>query len=100
MDTETVTVVRPPGKDRFGDPQPGSAVEFAVPGCLFAPGPSAEQNTGANQVLTDATIYGPAGMDILATDKVRARGELYEVVGTPQDWGSAGMVIPIKRSTG
>lgn len=100
MDTETVTVVRPPGKDRFGDPIPGSTGETNVGGCLFAPGPSKEFLTGANQIKTDAAIYGPPGMDVRATDQIRARGELYEVAGTPQDWGSAGTVIPLKRTTG
>lgn len=100
MDTETVTRVRPPAQDRYGDPVPGSATELDYPGCLFAPGASHELTVAASTVETEATIYGPAGMDVLATDKLRARGVLFDVIGTPQNWGSAGTVIPIKRTTG
>lgn len=99
-DTETVTVVRPTGRDRFGDPKPGTATEFDVPGCLFAPGPSTEYALAANQVDTDATIYAPPGTAVLATDRIRARGDLYSVVGMPQVWGSFGVVIVLRLVTG
>jgi hypothetical protein len=101
MATETVTVIRPAGRDNFGDPLPGDPLEFEVGGCLFAPGPSRELNAAANTVDTDATIYGPPGMNVLATDQVRAHGHLYTVVGDPQDWGSgAGTVVVLRRTTG
>jgi hypothetical protein len=100
-DTETVTVIRPPGNDEFGDPLPGTAVEFEVPGCLFAPGPSKEMGFAAATVDTDGTVYSPPGTDVLATDRVRVRGVVYSVVGHPQDWGrSAGVVIVLRRVTG
>lgn len=98
---ETVTVVRTPGRDAFGDPLPGSATEFDVAGCLFAPGPSRELGFAANQVDSDGTVYAPPGTDVLATDKVRVRERLYSVVGDPQDWGNdAGVVIVLRRVTG
>lgn len=100
MDTETITVVRPAGKDPFGDPLPDPDVEFDVTGCLFAPGNSQELLVGQNTVVADAAVYGPAGVDVKATDKVRVRGDLYDVFGQPQFWGSAGTVIPLKRATG
>lgn len=100
MDTETVTVVRPTGRDKYGDPLPGTPVEFDVGGCLFAPGKSMELTNGSNIVEADAAIYGPSGMDVEATDKLRIRGQLYEVMGQPQNWGSAGTVIPVRRTTG
>jgi hypothetical protein len=99
-DAETVTVIRPPGKDVFGDRLPGVAVEFDVQGCLFAPGPSREQAFAANQVDTDGTIYGPPGMDVQATDQVRIRGIVYSVVGFPQVWATAGVVTAVRRVTG
>jgi hypothetical protein len=100
MDTETVTVVRPAGRDPFGDPLPGNAVEVNVGGCLVAPGPSVEVGNGANRVEVDLVIYGPVGMDIVATDRARVRGQLFEVFGQPQVWGSAGVVVALKRTTG
>lgn len=99
-DAETVTVVRPPGKDAFGDPLPGVATEFDVQGCLFAPGPSREPGFASNQIDTDGTIYGPPGMDVRATDLVRIRDEMYSVVGKPQVWGTSGVVVAVRQVTG
>lgn len=98
---ETITVIRPPGRDPFGDLLPGGTVEFDVGGCLFAPGPSRELGFAANQVDSDGTVYAPPGTEVQATDRVRLRGRTYSVVGDPQDWGSsAGVVIVLRRVTG
>ncbi len=98
---ETITVIRPPGLDRFGDPLPGTAAEFDVPGCLFAPGPSRELGFGTNQVDSDGTVYAPVGTEVHPADRVRVRGDVYSVVGEPQDWGAnAGVVIVLRRVTG
>ncbi|GAA3750872.1 hypothetical protein [Micromonospora maritima] len=102
-DQITVQVIRPPRRDGFGDPLPGSGDTFEIPGCLFAPGPTTEVLDGANQVLTDGAIYAPPGApstDVKAGDKVRVRADLYEVDGKPQDWGSAGVVILLRLITG
>jgi len=100
VDTITVTVVRGTGRDPYGDPKPGAATEFQVDGCLFAPGPSRELAFAAATVTSDATIYGPPAMDIRPTDRVRVNGQLYSVVGDPQDWGSAGTVVVLRKTTG
>ncbi|MFG3710888.1 hypothetical protein [Micromonospora sp. NPDC047730] len=99
-DQITVEVIRPPAKDTFGDPLPGPPDDFLIPGCLFAPGPSAEIVDGANQVRTDGTVYAPAGADVRPDDKVKVRGVIYEVVGRPQDWGRAGVVVVLREVTG
>lgn len=94
-------MLRPPGRDPFGDPLPGSIVEFDVAGCLVAPGPSRELGLGANQTDSDATVYAPPGVDIRATDRIRvAAGTEYAVVGEPQDWGSSGVVVVLRSVTG
>jgi|ERR1044071_4509464 hypothetical protein len=99
-DIETIVVVRPPARGRYGDPVPGSAAEFEVGGCQFAPGPSTEAGINANTVEAEATVYAPPNVDIRAADQVRARGELWVVFGAPQFWGSFGTVIPLRRATG
>lgn len=99
-DTETITRIRPAEKDGFGDPVPGSGGELDLTGCLFAPGPSAEMLNGANQVDVDGTVYTPPGADVLATDRLRIRGDEYEVVGRPRNWGKAGVEIVVKLVTG
>jgi hypothetical protein len=99
-DTETVVRIRPPARDPFGDPGNGGGPDLEIGGCLFAPGGSAENNIAANQVDTDATVYCPPGTTIAATDRIRARGVLYQVVGDPQVWGSSGIAVQLRRVTG
>lgn len=93
-------MIRPPGRDRFGDRLPGAATETDLPGCLFAPGPSREVGFAANTVDTDGTIYAPPGSDVRETDQIRVRGEVYNVVGKPQVWGTSGVVVALRRVTG
>lgn len=103
--TETVVVVRPAGRDTFGDPLPGDDGRFPLPGCRFAPGPSRELGASSNTIESDGTVYATKGVasvpgGIRATDRIEVRGDLYEVVGQPQDWGRAGYVIVLRRYTG
>lgn len=97
---ETIVILRPPPLGRFGDPQVGVTVEIEVAGCLFAPGPSSEDLVAANQVDTDATVYAPVGTVVLPTDRIRARGKEYSVVGEAQEWAGEGVVIKLRRVTG
>lgn len=99
-DLETVYIVRPPEKDNFGDPIAGTGEETAVPGCLFAPGATEEMLVHAQQVQADATVYAPAGTTVSPADRLRIRGELYEVVGRLRDWGDAGVEILVRLTTG
>lgn len=101
-EAEDITVVRKPGRDKYGDRKPGPAAELIVGGCQFAPGPSREVSFAVEQVLTDGTVYAPAGTAVLPSDQIRRNktGELYDVFGQPQDWGSAGVVIVLKKASG
>lgn len=99
-DIETIFILRPPARGKFGDPAAGVTTRRAVPGCQFAPGPSTDGGVNTNQVDADATVYGPPNVDVLPTDRVEARGEVWSVHGKPQFWGSFGTVIPLKRVTG
>lgn len=97
-DPETITVLRPSGTDRFGNTLPGPT--FDVPGCLFAPGASAEPGVAAEQVRTDATVYAPDGVDIRSTDRIQVRGATFAVVGDVAHWVGHGTVIELNRITG
>lgn len=102
-DTETVTRIRPPGRDKFGDPTGAADTDVDLPGCLVAPGGSSEAppNQGANTVEIAYTVYAPDGSaEVLATDQLRVRGEVYQVVGRPQQWTGEGTVIALRRTTG
>lgn len=106
--TETVVVVRKPKRDGFGNIPAGATQRWEVPGWQFAPGPSQEMGLGGGQVDTDGTLYGPPVTDInqtvvdgiQPTDLIEVRGDLYQVVGRVQDWGSSGSVVVLKRVTG
>lgn len=102
MDSESVVIVRPPGRAKFGDPAAGAAVEIALDGVLFAPGSSNENTDRANSVDSDATLYVQGNTDtgVLPSDRVRARDEMYEVVGKPAVWAGFGTVIQLRRFTG
>lgn len=100
-DTETVTVVRKPPKNAYGDRVDGDTEEFDIHGCLFAPGQTQEPGFAAHTVEADGAVYTPPGIaEVLPTDMIRIRGDVYSVVGRPQVWGNAGVVIRVKFVTG
>ena len=101
---ETVVVVRAAGRDRNGD-QTGSPVETTVPGCAVWPAGTAEVQQASTQVTADLTVMLPPGTDIVATDQVRVRGQLYRVTGQPADYrspltGALVLTADLKRVTG
>lgn len=93
-------MLRPPGKNAFGDPLPGGVQEIPLPGCRFAPGATSEDTFGSGQVRLAGDVYGPSGADVRPTDQVRIRGDVFDVTGLVQDWGSSGVVIPVSRVVG
>jgi len=105
---ETVTVVPgPPGSDQYGDPLPVTRVSFDIEGCGVAPRYSTEPTERGRQgVIVGLSIYAPIGSDILSTDSLRVRGDVYAVEGEPADWRSPfsgwapGMEIALKRAAG
>jgi hypothetical protein len=104
---ETVTVVRPPGRDRYGDPLPGSATEVDYDGCAWWPRTSTEVAVGQNTLIEGIDVFFPdSGTDVRATDRLRLRGVLYDVEGDPGEWRSeltgteAGTQVSAKRVTG
>lgn len=99
-DIITITVIRSPGRDRFGDPKPGPDIRFDIPGCRYAPGATNEFLDGANQLNVHGQIYAPPDVDVVHTDQIVVRGKVYEVAGDVEIWGSFGTVIPLRRVTG
>ena len=73
------------------------AVETIAP---LEPRPSTEPMPDArNAVANGWTLYLPAGDPINERNRVRVRGEVYPVQGTPADWG-VGVVVQAFRTTG
>lgn len=92
MNGETVTVVRrgaQTGEDRYGKPIYGPDQEIPVAGCMVAPRSSAEPDeVGRGAVITGVTVYLPPGADVRPQDRLRIRGELFQVDGDAGDWSS------------
>ncbi|MGH3099318.1 MAG: hypothetical protein ACRDMV_25335 [Streptosporangiales bacterium] len=88
LGNQTVTIINPPGRDRFGDLVDGEPGETTVPGCMVQPNGSSESLSGrADRVTAQRALWLPAGVDIKSTSQVRLDdGETYEVDGQIGTW--------------
>lgn len=65
------------------------------------PRPSSEPVQDArNSVTSGFTLYLPEGSDVTAKDRMRVRGEVYQVLGDPARWLGAGLVVQVGRTKG
>lgn len=97
--TRTVSGTDADGNDTY------TAVNTSVPGCLFAPGPSAEVLGDQDTVTDQPTLYAPAGTPVEPVDAVIVPGfGTYEVDGSPDGWPTNptgfGVAIKLKQVTG
>lgn len=81
----TVTVVREPKVDRLSDPAQGPAAEHDVEGCAVIPRASNEEGKGWVNI-EGWMVIAPYDSDVIATDKVRYDGKLWDVDGEPGDY--------------
>jgi hypothetical protein len=85
-----VTVLRAPeGSDNpYGnqDRDWDAATEIQVTGCSVQPVQGDEVTVGRDTVVSRWRFYAPDGTDILASDRVRFEGDVYEVDGEVQRW--------------
>ncbi|WP_329520511.1 hypothetical protein [Spirillospora sp. NBC_01491] len=103
---ESITRIRltPGGRDAYGDPLGDIKDRLDITPCALAPRQSGEQiGDGRYAVTSGMDLYAPAGADILPSDRIEARGVVYEVDGEPGDWVSPytsrrpGLVVPLTR---
>lgn len=99
---QTVTVIRPAERDKTGDPL-GPPIPHSLAGVAIAWGETETNHDGRAATVTAATLYCPAGADILAGDQVTLPGGgKYLVDGQPQVWHSPwtgwdpGVVVRVK----
>jgi hypothetical protein len=105
-ETETLTIVRAGGKDKYGNPLPGT--ETTVTGCVVWPRSSTETENHSDTVIVGLAALFPPGTDIKATDQVRRAGDdpkdtskLYSVQGAPGVWDAdTGVEVALTRGTG
>lgn len=111
MAGETVTRIRAGvsvSDDRYGNPIPGTPAETSIGGAFFAPGGTSEPvATGRTAVITEPEVYFPGlWPDIVPTDQLRIRGDVYEVAGDPGEWRSpwstdlGGLALRLKKVDG
>lgn len=106
---ESIVILRAAtgGTDDYGNPVVGwdSATERTVHGCALAP--RAEPESGGYDspaVLIGFQLYAPPGTDIRPTDRIRARGEVFEVDGIAAEWNNPftgtefGVEVALRRS--
>lgn len=102
----TVTRIRPPERDKHGDPVEGLPSELSIPDCALAPRSSSEDDDAANTVIVGATLYAPYDADILPADRIRDGDDVYEVEGEPGRWENPltgdrpGMEVALRRYRG
>lgn len=102
----TVTVKRPGGRDRYGNPLPGT--EHTIDECVWAPRSSVEENDSRATTIVGLTMYGPYGSDIASTDQVELPGDdvPWYVEGDPGEWTNpftgepAGFEVNLTRTRG
>lgn len=85
LGSDTVTVLRGRTRDNFGNLQ-GSDTGTDVTGCSVQPASASESTDRGELLVTNVTVYLPAGTDILATDRVSWLGTVYAVNGKPAVW--------------
>lgn len=108
MEGGLVTVIRPPGTDRYGDPVPGEGSQHEVSDCRWAPrvggsGSSSRDilSRGRQGVIEGLTLYAPPGADILHTDRIDVPGQgEFEVDGDVGAWEDAGIEVALRRGEG
>lgn len=90
---ETVDILRslPGGTDPYGDPIEGTETEIPVPGCAVWTGATANTEQllpGREPVTADRAVSFPSGTVVYRTDRLRIRGQVYEIEGDPFEYVS------------
>jgi hypothetical protein len=92
------------GEDAYGNDTWTESTTTVVG--VFAPGGSSELVQGQDTVISQPTVYLPAGTDVTAVDQIEVGGVRYLVDGTPNTWASpftgwkAGVEVRLERVTG
>jgi hypothetical protein len=105
---ETCTVLRAgaPTRDPYGNDVPGADTETSYGGCAVWPRFSSENVQTRDQVIEGLYVVFPTGANVLATDRVRTRGQVYLVDGEPGTFQSPltgttlGPQVSLTRITG
>lgn len=89
MRGETVTILRrtTSTRDRHGN-EVWTYTETDVEGCIVWPTGSTEKTEAQDQASDKITVSCPYGTNVTNVSRMRVRGLLYDVDGTPSPWAS------------
>lgn len=91
---ESIEVLRQSEYRDSLDPDADALPPRRVDGCTVVPLMNVGEQTFAGQVVeADYFVKCPANTDLLASDRVRIRGEVCEVRGRPADFGRKGVLF-------
>ncbi|WP_280404956.1 hypothetical protein [Nocardia brasiliensis] len=107
---ETITVLRRPARDKFGDQSYDAHHTVSGVGIDWR-ATDTDNSSGEldfrSSVSSEVTLYCPRGTDILASDQIELPdGQVYAVVGKPAPWRSPmtgwapGVEVRAKRVSG
>lgn len=110
----TVTIIRSPGRDAYGDPIDGEPERIALTGVAVAPrvgGPGTASSDvtsrGREALVEGLTLYiADVGADIRRTDRVEIDGKTYDIDGEPSRWTNpltgwhGGVEVAVRRTEG
>lgn len=75
-------------------------IETPIEDVLVAPGASTESPTADRDAVTSVyTLYAPPGTYVERHERVRVRGEDYDLTGEPGSW-PRGVVLTVSRKEG
>lgn len=97
---ETVTVVRQAKVDKLSSAPAGVAPEFDLEGCQVLPRQSFEEGRGwVNVDGWDVWCFTEPTQEVLYTDQLRVRGDLYQIEGKPARYDKRGRFKALKIQT-
>lgn len=100
---ESIIRRRPGGFDGFGNPTASTVPDLPLSGCAVYPRGSTEDSGRSATVVVGYTLLIPdTTVDIVESDQVIWRGQVYEVEGEPGIWPyfdgtDAGLQVAMKR---
>lgn len=98
--TETVTVIRKPKVDKLTPASGTTPEEFDLEGCQLLPRRAQEEGQGWVSVDGwEVWCFKNPGREILFSDQIRIRGDLYSIEGTPSVYDKRGTFKALQVTT-
>lgn len=98
MIRESIVLIPPTSVDWQGDPTGAAGSEVTVEGCKVWPRTSTENAARGSIVIEGLNVWIPSTqVEITASHKVKARGEIYTVEGGPGYYAGKGILAALEK---